>query len=90
MRATEEERAHLQRLAEQRGLSLSDLMRQALAFYTAPDEARPYLHLALAMEHMCKDAGISPSQAVGFLQALIQRMQPTAETEGAKAGRMKR
>ena len=90
MRATEDERAHWQRLAEQRGLNLSDLMRQALASYTTPDAARPDLHLALALERMCKDAGISSSQAVGFLQALIQRIQPTAEAEGPKAGRKKR
>ena len=90
MRATEEERTHLQRLAEQRGLSLSDLMRQALASYTAPDAARPDLHLALALERMCKDAGISSSQVISFLQALIQRMQATAESEGPKAGRKKR
>lgn len=75
MRVTPGERNQLQRLARERGLTLSDLMRQAIASYTSTDAARPDLHLGVALERLCKNAGISPSQTACFLDGLAGLMR---------------
>ena len=87
MRVTRPEHARLRRLALDRGLTVSDLMRQAIASYTATDAGRADFHLGLALERTCKGSGISLSQAASFLQALILKMRLAAETEGPKIGR---
>lgn len=74
MRVTPVERNQLQRLARERGLTLSDLMRQAIASYTATDAARPDIHLAVALERLCKNVGISPAQTASFLRGLAGLM----------------
>jgi len=74
MRVTPVERNQLQRLARERGLTLSDLMRQAIASYTATDAARPDIYLAVALERLCKNVGISPAQTASFLRGLAGLM----------------
>jgi hypothetical protein len=75
MRVTSDERANLRRLAQERGLTVSDLMRQAIASYTATDAARPDFHLGVALERLCEDAGISPLQTMKFLEGLSGLMR---------------
>ena len=90
MRVTSDERANLQRLAEERGLTVSDLMRQAIASYTATDAARPDLHLGVALERLCEDAGISPLQTVNFLEGLAGLMRRKEDVARTTTSRRKR
>jgi hypothetical protein len=90
MRVTSDEHAHLQRLAKERGLTLSELMRQAVASYTATDAARPDVHLGVALERLYKDVGLLPEATVRFLEGLAGLMRRTEDAGRAKGNRRRR
>lgn len=90
MRVTSDERAHLQRLAKERGPTLSDLMRQAVASHTATDAARPDVHLGVALERLYRDTGLLPEATVRFLEGLAGLMRRTEDAGRAKGSRRRR
>jgi len=90
IRVTRGERTRLQSLARKRGLAVSDLMREAIECFTATDVARPDLHLRIALERLCEEAGVSPNRIVDFfdgLTRLIHRPGGAEESSNTKRRR---
>ena len=88
MRVTRPEHARLRRLALDRGLTVSDLMRQAIASYTATDAARADLHLGFALERLSKDMGMIPTAR--FLEGLVGLLRQAAGDADGPTGRRMR